>query len=120
MWEKINDKPDAENLSGTSRTDEALLLIFEFLKCGIEWPPESLYKAIMLKVRKARLNKDMPFREALKYAIRQKRVKIMKKLAMDALKTESRNGEVESDDDPESEDKAEIGKDSNSYEREGR
>ena len=62
----------------------------------------------------------MHFREALKYVICQKRVEIMKKLAMATCKAESNDDEVESDDDPESEDKAEIGKESHSYERKER
>ena len=47
----------------------------------------------------------MSFQEALRYAIRQQR----EKLTVAVLKAESSSDEVESDDDPESEDEAEIG-----------
>ena len=56
----------------------------------------------------------------MKYTICQKRVEIIEKLTVAAFKVESSNNEVESDDDPESEDESEIGKESNSYEKERR
>ena len=97
MWEKINDKLDAENFSGTARMDEVLPLVLEFLKCGVWWCHDSPYKTIMVIERKSRLNKYMSFWEAFNYVIRQTRVEFMKKLAMTVLKAESSDNEVESD-----------------------
>ena len=72
VWENINnDKLDDENVSGTARTNRSLALVLYLMKCGFAWRREHLYKTIMVKVRKVRLNKDMTFQEALKYAIRQ-------------------------------------------------
>ena len=81
VWENINDKLDDENVSGLAKTNRVLELVLYDMKRGFVWHHESLYKAIMVKAREARINKDLLFQEALNYAIRQNKFEILKKLA---------------------------------------
>ena len=54
IYEKnINDILDDDKLSGVARTNRALPIVLEMMKCGVAWHRETLYKAIMVKVRKA-------------------------------------------------------------------
>ena len=95
VWKIVSDKMDNENVSGDARTNRGLELVLCFMERGVAWRRDSIYKAIMLTLKKARVNKHMTFQKALKYAIHQNRYKIRKKL-------------VEHDDESESDDSDET------------
>ena len=90
IWKMSNEKTDNENVYGDARTKTGLDHVLCFMRHGIAWRRDNMYKAIMITLKKAQVSKHMSFQKALKYAIHQNRYKIRKKL-------------VEHDDDDESE-----------------
>ena len=78
-----NNKMYGENVSGDARTNRGLDLVLCFMRHGIAWCRDNIYKAIMITLKKAQVSKHMSFQKALKYAIHQNRFKIRKKTCPD-------------------------------------
>ena len=89
LWKIVNDILDDENISGDARTNRGLELVLCFMQRGVAWRRDSIYKVIMVTLKKARVSKHMTFQEALKYAIHQNRYKIRKKLVEHDAESES-------------------------------
>ena len=80
IWEMTNTKMNNENVSGTARTKRSLEYVLFCLQHDIAWRRDSIYKAIMVSLKKAQAGNRMTFQKALKHAIHQNRYKIRKKL----------------------------------------
>ena len=97
VWSNINKKIEDEIFSAAARTNTGLGVVLNFVRCGIAWHHDMIYKAIMESLRKAQVSKDMSFQKALKFAIQKISFEIRKKLALTAAEAEN----SESDDEDE-------------------
>ena len=80
IWKIVNDILNVENISGDARTNRGVELVLCFMQRGVAWRRDTIYRAIMTILKKARVDKHMTFQKALTYAIDQNRYKIRKKL----------------------------------------
>ena len=93
----VNDEIYCENVSRNPRKNRGWDLLLRRIRCCIAWCRDRINKAIRATLRKAQVNKDMPFQNDFKYAIHQKRFEIRKNLTLTTV--ESVNSE--SDDEAE-------------------
>ena len=61
IWSRVNNKLNAEKLSGEARIKRSLVRVLDFMKYDEAWCHNSIYKAIMTTLKEERFRERMSF-----------------------------------------------------------